>query len=336
MAQTSLQAGQVATTPQAQLVRKKYRRTLRDVLKANSGFLFIIPAIVIFLVFGLYTVIYSVVLSFFRWNGFGGFSILPPSCQYPGCQFAGLENYQEFLYKNPTASAFFWQGLGNNLIMMVAVTVGTVVIALPLAVALNRAVRGQAFFRLVIMLPMVTAGIAIYYVWTFIYNSDGLLNAALKLAGLGVLQAQAGWLGDPTRALGALILVMIWAGVPITVLLYLAGLQTISKDLYEAAALDGASTLQKLWLIIWPLLRPVTVIVVILTINSTLQQSYEMVYLMTNGGPAGHTSIVGLQIFNYGFGDQRQLGIASAMAWLLFIGVFGLALLNLRVFRSKD
>ena len=141
-------------------------------------------------------------------------------------------------------------------------------------------------------------------------------------------------LGQPNTALGSLIVVMVWGGVPSATILYLAGLQTIEKDLYEAAVIDGASAWQQLWNITWPLLLPVTVVIVITSINGVLQ-GYEMVYLMTYGGPAGHTEVVGLQIFKYGFGDQRQLGMASATSWALFLLVFIVAVINLRIFRSR-
>jgi len=310
------------------------RSSLLRALKANSGFLFVLPALIIFVVFGLYTVIYSIVLSFFRWNGFGKFSILPLACEPPACQFAGLDNFAYFLYKEPTMSRFFWQALQHNIIMAIFVTAGTVLVALPLAISLNRAARGQSMYRLLIMLPMVTAGIAVYYVWMFIYEPDGLLNSALGAAGLNFLQAKQGWLGQADRALISLMIVMIWAAVPIATILYLAGLQTIEKELYEAAVIDGASVWQQLWRITWPLLLPVTVVVIITSINSVLQ-GYEMVYLMTYGGPAAHTEVVGLQIFKYGFGDQRQLGMASAMSWALFVLVFAVALVNLRLLRTR-
>ena len=308
-------------------------RTLGQWARDNSGFLFVLPAIVLFLVFGLYTVIYSFVLSFFRWNGFGRFSLLPFACDAPTCQPAGLDNFAQFLFKEPTLSRFFWLALQHNAVMAVVVTAGTILIALPLAVALNRAVRGRTIYRTALMLPMVTAGIAVYYVWSFIYEPDGLLNGVLKAVGLDILQARQGWLGQPDRALISLMIVMIWGAVPLATILYLAGLQTIEKELYEASVIDGASAWQQLLRITWPLLLPVTVVIVITSINSVLQ-GYEMVYLMTYGGPAGHTEVVGLQIFKYGFGDQRQLGMASAMSWVLFVLVFVIALINLRLFRS--
>lgn len=305
------------------------------VLKANRGFLFVLPALILFLVLGFYTVIYSFILSFFRWNGYGGFTILPPSCIYP-CQFVGLDNFREFLYQNPTQAQIFWQSVEQTAIMGIVVTVGTIIIALPLAMALNRAIRGVAFFRTAIVLPMVTAGAAIYYVWSFIYDADGLLNGLLKFIGLGAFQDPNGWLGDPVHALPSLIAVLIWNSVPLGSLLYLTGLQTLNQDLIEAALIDGANAWQRLGQVIWPLLRPITVIVLILTLNGILQGSYEMVYLMTGGGPAGHTNVVGLVVFNYGFGNQQELGMASAISWMMFLVIFLIALGNLRLFRSQE
>jgi ABC-type sugar transport system permease subunit len=329
MTQTQVKPEQAYAT----IIPAKQRKSIGQILRANSGFLFIAPALIIFIVFGLYTVVYSIALSFFRWNGFGVFSILPPACEAPACAFVGLDNFREFLYLNPTQSQFFWKALQNNLIIAVFVTVGTIIIALPLALALNRAVRGQALYRTVMLLPMVTAGIAIFYVWSFIYQPAGLLNSVLKSIGLDFLQAKQGWLGQPSTALLALMIVMIWGAVPQAMILYLAGLQTIAQELYEAAIIDGANAWQLMWRITWPLLKPITIIIVITSLNGALQ-GYEMVYLMTNGGPAGHTQVVGLQIFNYGFGDQRQLGMASAMSWLLFGLVFVIALVNLRLFQQ--
>lgn len=312
----------------------RQRVGLRQIIRNNIGFLFILPALLLFLIFGLYTVVFAVILSFFRWNGFGQFSILPPACELPECAFVGLKNFQDFLYANPTQSQFFWRAIQNNVIIAIVVTIGTIMIALPLAMALNRAIRGQAVYRTLMLLPMVTAGIAVFYVWSFIYEPDGSLNAILQAVGLGALRARQGWLGEPNTALGALMVVMIWGAVPFAMILYLAGLQTIPKELFDAAAIDGANPWQVIWKVIWPLLRPITVIVVITSFNGAIQ-GYEQVYLMTNGGPAGHTEVVGLQIFNYGFGDQRQLGTASAMSWTLFVLAFFVALANLRFFRDQ-
>src|SRR5690242_3446033 len=119
------------------------RKTLKVILRANTGFLFVAPAMIIFLIFGLYTVIYSGFLSFFRWNGYGDLSIIPYKCGPPSCQFVGFDNFAEFLWASPTESHYFWLSLQNNLIIAVVVTLGTIIIALPLAAALSRAMKFQ-------------------------------------------------------------------------------------------------------------------------------------------------------------------------------------------------
>ena len=310
------------------------RRSVSKWLRDNRGFLFVSPAVIIFLVFGLYTVIYSFALSFFRWNGLTKFSLFPPTCEPPGCAFWGLRNYQDFLYRDLGVSKLFWLAIQNNAIIAIVVPAGTILIGLLVAIALNRAGRTIPIFRTLMMLPMVTSGIAVYFAWSSIYLSNGPLNAMLKSVGLGFLAAERGWLGGPNTALPALMAVMIWGSVPFAVILYLAGLQTIDQELYEAAIIDGANSWQLLWYITWPLLRPVTVIILILAVNSALQ-GFDMPLLMTKGGPANHTQVVGLRIFNFGFGNDLQLGIASAMGWGLFVLVFLFSLVNLRLFRSK-
>src|SRR5690606_27433785 len=144
----------------------------------------------------------------------GVFTILPPACEAPACAYVGLRNFQEFLYSNPTQSQFFWRAFQNNLIIAVFVTVGTIIIALPLAMALNRAARGQSIYRTLMLLPMVTAGMAVSYAWSFIYQPIGVLNSILETIGLGALQAKQGWLGQPNTAILALMVVMIWGAVP--------------------------------------------------------------------------------------------------------------------------
>ncbi|MBC8164074.1 MAG: sugar ABC transporter permease [Roseiflexaceae bacterium] len=328
-----MRQAKLRTTQAAAPVRKRSRWLA--VAHANSGVLFVLPAVLLFLVFGLYPVIYSFVLSFFRWNGFSGFSILPFACVAPTCSFVGFDNFKEFLFANPITAGMFRQAIWRDMFLLTTVTGGTIVLALPIALALNQGVRGQSLFRMLIMLPMVTAGIAVYYVWTFIYQPDGLLNSVLQMVGLGAIGAKQGWLGTSSLALPSVAVVLIWSSVPAAVIFYLAGLQTINAELYEAARLDGANSWHLLLHITWPLLLPITIIIVISTLNAIIQSSYQTIYLMTNGGPAGSTTTTGLMVFNYGFGDQRDLGVASAMAWMLFLALAVITMVNLRVFRSR-
>ncbi len=312
----------------------KPHRPFMQQLRDNRGFLFVFPAVLIFVVFGLYTVVYSLALSFFRWNGLSKFSLFPPACESPGCAFWGLRNYQDFLYRDMGVSKLFWLAMKNNALIAIFVPAATILIGLLVAIALNRTVRGTSIFRTFMMLPMVTAGIAVYFTWSSIFLSDGPLNAILNTIGLGFLAAKHGWLGGANTALPALMIVMVWGTAPSAIILYLAGLQTIDQELYEAAIMDGANGWHMLWSITWPLLRPVTVIILILAINSAMQ-GFEMPLLMTKGGPANHTQVVGLRIFSFGFGNDLQLGIASAMGWGLFLLVFLFSLVNLRLFRPN-
>jgi ABC-type sugar transport system permease subunit len=273
------------------------------------------------------------VLSFFRWKGSTKFSIFPPTCEPPGCAFWGLQNYQDFLYADRGVSKLFWMAMANNIVIVLVVPIVTILISLLVAIALNRAGRAIPVFRTFMMLPMVTAGIAVYFAWSSIYLSNGPLNAILNSLGLGFLSAPHGWLGTANTALPALMVVMIWSAVPLAIILYLAGLQTIDPELYEAATIDGANSWHMLWYITWPLLRPITLIILIFAINNAFQ-GFELPLLMTKGGPANHTQVIGLRIFSFGFGDDLQLGISSAMGWVLFLLVFLVSVVSLRIFRS--
>ncbi len=310
---------------------------LRRAWRNNKGFPFVAPAVLLWLFIGLYPVVFSIVLAFHNWNGFGQFNIFPTYvCQAPTCRYVGLDNFRYFLTPGTPPFNTFTAALKNNFVFMAGGTVGVIVIALPLALAMNRAIRGINFFRSLLLLPMVTAGIAVYYVWSFIYQPQGLLNQVLGSLGLSSLLPQNGWLGDINTALLALLVITIWSGVPQAMILYLAGLQTIPSELLEAATVDGADNWQKLQHITWPLLRPVTIIIVITTLSGALQ-GYEMPLLMTAGGPTNHTNVVGLLVYQTAFSLHTPiLGRASAYGWIIFLLGLGLSIISLRSMRTGD
>jgi ABC-type sugar transport system permease subunit len=217
------------------------------------------------------------------------------------------------------------QSLGNNIKFAVFVTLGVVVISIPLAVAMNTVgKRTRGLVRTSLLLPMVTAGIAVFYAWTALLGSDGPIVAVFKLLGIDPLAPNGGWLSDPVLALPGLIAVMIWSGVPYATLFYLSGLQSIDGALYEAAAIDGAGPFRQLISITLPLLNPITLIVVVLNLVYAMQ-SYEMIYLITNGGPSYSTNTVGLLSYNLAFGTigggSAQFGTAAAVTWTLTLGM---------------
>jgi len=304
---------------------------IRNVFRNIKGFWFVLPAVLLWLFVGLYTVVFSVALAFHKWNGFGKFTILPKYvCALPTCRFVGLQNFERFLTPGLPNFDRFINALGNNFYFMIFGTVGVIAIALPLAFALNNTNFGSKILRTLLLLPMATAGIATYYVWKLIYQPAGVLNMLLEKIGLAAWVVSDGFLGDIHTALGALIGVSIWGGVPFAMILYLAGLQTIPKEILEAAEMDGANSWQRVRYVVWPMLAPITIIVVILNLSSALQ-GFEMPLLMTAGGPTEHTLVVGLMVFLQAFGGWGvpDLGRASALGWSLFILGVSLSVLSL-------
>lgn len=294
-------------------------------VKNPVGYLFVAPAMVLFLVIGIYTLGYSVTLSFAKWNGFS-----------PTWEWVGLDNYLDLLWRDPRLAPDVHNAAANTGIAMVAVPFGTVAIALPLAVLLNKVRRLRGVLRSIFFLPYVTTGIAVYYAWRYVLEPDGAVNLLLRSLGLGSLSRPQGFLADPSTALATLIVIMIWGSVPVAVLLYLAGLQAIDGQLFEAAAMDGAGPVRMVRHITWPLLVPITGAVVLLGMRDTMQ-GFQTFLIMTNGGPAGHTDVLGLRTYNLAFFQSMSptLGVASALGWLILLAALALTLLNARLLRSR-
>ena len=297
---------------------------LRARREALTGYIFVLPALLLFAIVGVYPVLYSLLLSFYQWNGFS-----------PQWTWVGLDNFKDLLYANSTLSSGFWNAALNNLVVLVILPIGVIVISLPVAVALNTVRRFSTALRTIYFLPMVTAGIATYYTWRWLYEPDGVLNSLLRSIGLGALAPAQGFLGDIYTALPAVIAVMIWSNAPLAIILYLTGLQTIDSSLMDAARVDGATQRQILFKITWPLLLPVTGIVVLVNFSAALLQGFEIPLLMTGGGPAEHTNVLGLAVYANAF-QQGKLGLASAIGWLLFCIGLVFALINLRLTRNRD
>lgn len=293
--------------------------------EALTGYLFIAPAVILFAVMGLYTVGYGFLLGFARWNGFA-----------PHWDWVGLNNYADLLWRDPVYAPRVREAAVNTLYVMVAVPVFTVAVSFPLAVALNRVKRAQAVLRSVYFLPYVTSGIAVFYAWQYILQPDGAVNYLLGVLGLGSLQEPQGFLGNPATALPTMIVVTVWTEVPVAMLMYLTGLQTIDRGLMEAAELDGAGWWRVQASVVWPLLRPITAIVVLLTLRSALH-GFQTFLIMTNGGPGTHTNVLGLEAYRLAFLAKfaPTLGLASALGWMLFAVAIVLALINLRALRSR-
>ncbi|WP_371785516.1 carbohydrate ABC transporter permease [Streptosporangium subroseum] len=288
-----------------------------------TGWAFVLPAVALFLVMGLYTIGSGFALSFAKWNGFT-----------PEWIWVGIQNYKDLLYADPSLAPEMRRAGWNTLQVMIAVPAFTVVIALPLAVTLNSIRRLRSLLRSVYFLPYVTSGIAVYYAWRYVLEPDGSVNLLLRALGLGSLSQPQGFLGNPSTALPTLILILVWSSVPIATLLYLSGLQAIDPNMIEAAQIDGAAPRHVLRRIIWPLLRPITVAIVLLGVRDALH-GFQIFLIMTGGGPGGHTDALGLMTYRLSFfkGLAPTLGVASALGWLLFAAALLLTLVNARMLR---
>jgi multiple sugar transport system permease protein/raffinose/stachyose/melibiose transport system permease protein len=307
------------TVPAASSFR---RRRVREAL---TGYAFVLPAVALFGVMGVYTVGYGFALSLARWNGFT-----------PNWTWVGFSNYLDLLYRDPILAPETRSDGIRTLVVVLVVPALTVLGGFPLAVALNRIRFLRSMFRTVFFLPYVTAGIAVFYAWTYVLQPTGSLNYLLRHLGLGSLAQPQGFLGNPTTALPTLIVVMVWGAIPVAMILYLTGLQAIDSSVIDAARTDGASGFRIMTAVMWPLLRPITAAVILLNMREALQ-GFQIFLIMTNGGPGGHTEVLGLEAYNLAFfnGLKPTLGLSSALGWMLFVVALLLAGVNLRVLRSR-
>ncbi|MFJ4913965.1 carbohydrate ABC transporter permease [Streptomyces sp. NPDC088726] len=291
--------------------------------QAAWGYLFVTPAILLFALMGVYTIVYGFSLSFAQWNGF-----------WPEWHWKGFKNYTDLLGGSPTYWPIVKKAATNTLWVVIGVPLLTVLVAFPLALVLNSVKRFQGVLRSIYFLPYVTTGIAVYFAWNYILEPGGAINLLLKTVGLGSLQEPQGWLGNPHTALPTMIVVMVWSAVPVAMLLYLTGLQSLDGSLLEAAQIDGAGWLRSTTTIVWPLMKPITIVVILLNVRDSLQ-GFQSFLIMTNGGPGDSTSVLGLETYRLAFLNELSptLGLASALGWLLFIAALVVAFINQRAMR---
>ncbi|MFD0711479.1 carbohydrate ABC transporter permease [Paenibacillus sp. GCM10027626] len=296
--------------------------------EAAAAYVLLAPALLLFLVIGLFTVLFSIWLSFYH-LGQGSLIV--------NAKFAGLDNFKDFLLgDDQLISESFWRALRNNATICVSVIVLVIPLSLFISALLQNITRGVRLFRTLLLIPMVSSSVAIYYVWSGIYEPTGLLNRMLEAVGLSQWIAVNGWTGELNTALPAIIAVIVWGMIPGTMILYFAGLQTVDTHLYESADIDGASFWQKLLHITWPMLKPITIIAVIINLNGAIQ-IFDQIWIMTKGGPAGTTEVASVLIYKEAFVNAKgDLGRANAMGWTMFVFTFALSLISMRMLREKN
>ena len=280
----------------------RLRETLRQIRKNWSAYLFIAPGLIHFAIFTVFAVGFAFYISFHEWN------IIKPDKPY-----VGLQNYLD-LIDDPR----FHRAVKNTMTFMIGVPLNLIA-GLFVALLLNTKVRGQAIYRTLFYIPVVTPLVVSSIIWKWVYQGDyGLLN--YYLLQLGIIDHKITWLADPNLALPALIIMGIWGGTGATMVIYLAGLQSIPEEMYDAAKVDGASALQRLFYITIPLLRPTTFFLFITAVIGTFQIFTE-IYIMTNGGPLNRTTTIGYYLYTKAF-RQLEMGYATAMAFVLFAMIF--------------
>jgi len=317
---TSGAFGQERVTPP---VRRTRRRRLKS--KTIWGYVFVSPAILSLLIFAAGPILFTLWVSLHNWN------LIEPVSTMP---YVGLDNYRYLLMKD----SVFRQAMRNTVVFtLFGVSINTV-FGLLGALLLNTSLRGRLVWRTLFFLPMVTAPLALGMMWAVLLNKNyGLIN--ILLTGLGLPRQP--FLASTHQALACIIAIAVYQYVGYYIIIYLAGLQGIPQDYYDAAAVDGANSVQSFWHVTLPLLRPVLLFILVTNTIGALQV-FDIVFAATTGvaaetsggGPAGSTMVVVLHMYNTAFKFFR-MGRAAAMAVLLGAIIFVVTFIQLRFLREK-
>ncbi len=283
------------------------RRSRRDALTFIT---FVAPNFLLLAVFTFWPVLYSFYLSFFKWNMIAKRKTL-----------LGLGNYRTII-----ADPVFWIVVRNTFALAAVAVIVTLAIALALAVLLNRRMPGRSLYRAVIFSPTFTTSVAVAMVWGWIFEPNyGLLRVFLKWFGL----PSPSWFTDVHWSLPAIMIVVIWSGLGYAMVIFLAGLQGIPVELYDAARVDGASPWQTFWRLTFPLLSPTTFFLVVTSIINALK-AFDVVAIMTYGRPMNSTNVYVLYLYQNAF-DWFKTGYASALALVLFVVILLITLGQMRL-----
>jgi ABC-type sugar transport system permease subunit len=258
-------------------------------------YVFIAPTVILYFMFTVWPTIASWYYAFFDWTGLGS-----PT------EYIGLENFREV-----ATNAYFWSAFLHTFEFMAGLVVLNLPLTLLMAVVLNnRRLKGASVYRVVYFLPVVTTTSIVGIIMTYIFSPfNGVLNIALLR--IGFLEKPVHWLGQVSTALLTITVVAVWKGFGTNMLYWLAGLQAIPEELYEAAKVDGANGTQAFFYITLPLLRPVALVILLFTAVGALHV-FDLIKVMTNGGPFFATETVSLFIYRFAFGSTSRIGFASA------------------------
>ena len=293
---------------------------LRQLSGQKWSFLFIAPAVILFIVFVLGPLVASFYWSFTEYNG-----IHSP-------KWVGLANYKTIFFDDPR----FWKSIRNTILYTVGVIPPGVILSLLLAMAVDQKIKFKNFFSAIYFIPTITSVIALSVIWKWLFAGGkyGLINYCLIMLGFKPID----WLMSPTWTMPAIMIMSIWAGIGYNMILFLAGLQTIPKTVYEAAEIDGANMWDKFRHITLPLLKPTMVFVVIMGFIASFQV-FESIYIMTEsefgiGGVLDSALTVVAYMYDMGF-RKFQMGYASALGYIIFAVIFIITIINAKFLKTK-
>lgn len=294
--------------------------TPRRKLKETNGtavFLFLSPTLLFFAVFFLFPILATIYLSFHKWD------LLGPVADAP---FSGFDNYRVLM-----SDSRFLKTLANTFLFVLANLIFMPALALGVAYLLKEVKFLPWLWRLLFFLPVITSAVAMSLVWQYIFDPTyGPLNEMLKAVGL----KPQGWIMSTKQSLLSIVIVSLWQGIGYHAIIYLAGLQGISEDYYEAAKIDGANGWRRFTAITVPLLKPTSVFVfVMVAINAF--QAFTQFYVMTNGGPMDSSNVLGLYIYQTAF-EFLNMGKAAAMSVILFVLVILFSAVQFRMMRTRE
>ena len=293
-------------------MNKKYRK--REI---QYG-LFVLPAFIIFLIFFFLPVLQTL-----------GYSVTDRKMIPDNTQFVGIQNFVTLFTDTPE----FFIALKNNIFFTVVVTALQSLIAFILALVLDQKLRGRNFFRTYFFAPVVISSVAVSLIWAFMFDPNtGVLNSLFDILGLGFLKQN--WLGDENVAMFSIALVQIWQWVGFEMVIFMAGLNNIPQDYYEVAKVSGATYFQTLFRVVIPQMKPTILTAGVLTTVGCFKV-FDLVYIMTSGGPVHATEVIAKLIYDYAF-SYGKMGLASALSVILLAVIMFVGFGQMYLLRDKE